>query len=137
MKTILEILKLAAPLQPGFHLRIENAPWMMLVIEDIQERGPDGFPVISVAHYGELNGDLMRDPEMLFEMSRSGEEAILVPMYYRNDYAGVEQYSAWNEDRRFRINARLQRDQAEFALMWDDNLRHQGFVEAFRRQRMT
>ncbi len=40
---------------------------MTLVIEDTQERGPNGLPAISVAHYGEQNGDLMRDPEMVFE----------------------------------------------------------------------
>ena len=72
MKTIVQILELAAPLKPGFHLKIENEPWMALVIEDIQELGPTGLPVISVAHYGEQNGNVMRDPEMLFEISKSG-----------------------------------------------------------------
>jgi len=67
MKTVAKILELATPLQAGFHIRIENEPWMTLVIEDTQERGPNGLPAISVAHYGEQNGDLMRDPEMVFE----------------------------------------------------------------------
>ena len=61
MKTIAAILSHAAPLEPGFHFKIENQPYMALVIEDIQELGPHGLPVISVAHYGEQNGDLMRD----------------------------------------------------------------------------
>jgi hypothetical protein len=64
MKTVATILELAAPLQAGFHIRIENEPWMTLVIEDTQECGPNGLPAISVAHYGEQNGDLIRDPEM-------------------------------------------------------------------------
>ena len=34
MKTVATILELAAPLQAGFHIRIENEPWMTLVIED-------------------------------------------------------------------------------------------------------
>lgn len=38
MKTVAMILELAAPLQAGFHIRIENEPWMTLVIEDTQER---------------------------------------------------------------------------------------------------
>ncbi len=42
-------------LEAGFHIRIENEPWMTLVIEDTQERGPNGLPAISVAHYGEQN----------------------------------------------------------------------------------
>jgi hypothetical protein len=33
MKTVAMILELAAPLQAGFHIRIENEPWMALVIE--------------------------------------------------------------------------------------------------------
>ena len=57
MKTVAMILELAAPLQAGFYIRIENEPWMTLVIEDTQERGPNGLPAISVAHYGR-RGDL-------------------------------------------------------------------------------
>jgi len=54
---------------------------MTLVIEDTQERGPNGLPTISVAHYREQNGDLMRDPEMIFEAEEFGEEMNLVPFY--------------------------------------------------------
>jgi len=79
MKTVAKILELAAPLQAGFHIRVENEPWMILVIEDTQERGPNGLPAISVAHCGEQNGDLMRDPEMAFEAEESSEEMNLVP----------------------------------------------------------
>ena len=53
MKIVAMILELAAPLQAGFHIRIENEPWMTLVIENTQERGPHGLPAISVAHYGD------------------------------------------------------------------------------------
>ena len=41
---------------------------MALVIEATDESGPCGLPAISVCHYGEQNGDLMRDPEMCFEL---------------------------------------------------------------------
>ena len=44
MRTVAMILELAAPLQAGFHIRIDNEPWMTLVIEDTQERGPNGLP---------------------------------------------------------------------------------------------
>ena len=43
---------------------------MALVIEATPEPGPTGLPAISIAHYGEQNGDLMRDPEMCFELSK-------------------------------------------------------------------
>ena len=133
MKTIVEILELAAPLKPGFHIRIENSPWMALVIEDIQQRGPNGSPLLSVAHYGEQNGDLMRDPEMLFEIERSGLQVKMTAIYWRNDYLGKEEFSAIENDGRWQILERLQRAHMEFAKTWDANLRAQGFIEAFRK----
>lgn len=45
-------------------IRLENPPYMRLVIEYIGGRAR-GMPAISVAHYG----DLMRDPEIVFEVS--------------------------------------------------------------------
>ncbi len=72
MKTILAILQKAGGWRPGLYLKIENAPYMELVIEAMDESGPCGLPSISVAHYGEQNGDLMRDPEMCFELGLAG-----------------------------------------------------------------
>jgi hypothetical protein len=97
VKVIAQILELAAPLEPGFHIKIDNPPHLVLVIEDIQQRGPNGSPLISVAHYGEQNGDLMRDPEIVFEIERHGEEIKMTPTYWRNDYVGTEEFSAVEE----------------------------------------
>jgi hypothetical protein len=83
--------------------------------EGTQERGPNGLPAISVAHYGQQNGDLMRDPEMIFEAEESGEQMNLVPFYWRNDYAGIEQYSALTKDGRTLLNAKLRREHVAFA----------------------
>jgi Domain of unknown function (DUF6908) len=63
-ETLLDILKRAGRWKPGLYLKIENAPYMALVIEATDESGPSGLPAISVAHYGEQNGDLMRVPEL-------------------------------------------------------------------------
>ena len=65
MQTILQILERAGGYRSTLSLKIENPPFMELVIEATDESGPCGLPAISVAHYGEQNGDLMRDPEML------------------------------------------------------------------------
>jgi hypothetical protein len=46
---------------------------MPLVIEATDESGPLGLPAISVCHYGEQNGDAMRDPEMSFELGFAGD----------------------------------------------------------------
>ncbi len=50
MKTILQILKLAGGWHHGLYLKIENPPYMALVIEATDESGPCGLPAISVAH---------------------------------------------------------------------------------------
>ena len=96
--------------------------------------GPNGLPAISVAHYGEQNGDLMRDPEMIFEAEESGDETNLVPFYWRNDYAGIEQYSAFAEEGQTLFNAKLKREHIAFARIWDSKLKAQGFLEAFVKQ---
>ena len=134
MKTVAMILELAAPLQAGFDIRIENEPWMTLVIEDTEESGPNGLPAISVAHSGEQNGDLMRDPEMILEADESGDEMSLIPFYWRNDYVGIEQYSTSIEDGRTVLNPKLKQEHIAFAGTWDRNLRAQGFLEAFVKQ---
>jgi hypothetical protein len=51
VQTILEIIKRAEGWNPGLNLKIENAPFMALVIEGLDESGPMGLPAISVAHY--------------------------------------------------------------------------------------
>ena len=134
MKTILTILSEAGGWNQGLSLRIENPPYLPLCIEATDESGPCGFPAISVAHYGEQNGDLMRDPEMMFELEAAAE-AHLNSFYWRNDYVGIEQWSRFITDGRYVCHSELHRQQEEFAKQWDMNLRSEGFIEAFRRQR--
>ena len=128
MKTILEILKKAGGWHPGLYLKIDNPPYMELVIEATDESGPCGLPALSVAHYGQQNGDAMRDPEMLFEVSRWGA---LTPFYWRNDYAGVEQWSRFIQGENYCFHTELFRQHEQFAKVWDRNLRAQGFADVF------
>jgi hypothetical protein len=133
MQTLLNILKRAGGWNPSLYLKIENAPYMALVIEATGESGPSGLPAISVAHYGEQNGDLMRDPEMCFELA-SAEGPHLDPFYFRNDYIGVEQWSRTIERGHNIHLSRLHEQHKQFAKEWDNNLRLQGFAGAFERQ---
>ena len=129
MKTVLDILKKAGGWRHGLYLHIDNPPFMALVIEATDESGPCGLPAISVCHYGEQNGDAMRDPEMLFEVSRW---RTLNPYYWRNDYVGIEQWSrSVSPDGQFIYNRRLHAEQQLFAQAWDDNLQQQSFLKAF------
>ena len=86
MQTVLDILQRAGGWHHGLYLKIDNPPYMELVIEATDGSGPCGLPALSVCHYGEQNGDLMRDPEMCFELGFAGG-AHLNPYYWRNDRA--------------------------------------------------
>jgi hypothetical protein len=130
MQTLLHILKQAGGWTPSLYLKIEHQPYMALVIEATDESGPTGLPCISVAHYGKQNGDLMRDPEMWFEV----HEKTLDPFYYRNDYLGIEQWSRSIERGLLYHHITLHHQHRQFAKHWDENLRTQGFLEALERQ---
>jgi len=128
MKTVLDILRRAGGWHPGLYLKIANPPYLQLVIEAVDESGPMGLPAISVAHYGQQNGDLMRDPEMCFELVR---EDRLDPYYWRNDYVAVEQWSRNIVRDRYLCLVQLHEQHKHFAKTWDDNLSSQGFAEVF------
>jgi len=130
MKTVLELIKLAGGWHPGLYLKIDNPPYMELVIEAMDESGPYGLPAISVAHYGEQNGDAMRDPEMCFELGMAGGPH-LTAFYYRNDYMGIEQWSRFIRDGNYCYHMQLHQEHENFAKLWDRNLDAQRFVEAF------
>ena len=53
--------------------------------------GPRGLPTVSVAHYYTQNGDLMRDPEMVFEV---GPDGAFHPVSYQQDNLGIYQEAA-------------------------------------------
>jgi hypothetical protein len=133
MKTILRILERAGGFRPTLYLKIENPPFMALVIEVVPEPGPLGCPALSVAHYGEQNGDLMRDPEMCFELSKPPLCRLELAVYsWRNDYLGVEQYSRYIDGAtRYVFVPHLYEQHRTLAVLWDKNVRAQGFLEAF------
>jgi len=90
------------------------------------------LPAISIAHYGEQNGDLMRDPEMCFELAKPvGSTIIFDPYYWRNDYVGVEQFSRAIVRGHYVALSQLHEQHQHFATAWDRNLDLQGFAEAF------
>jgi len=95
---------------------------MTLIIEDTQERGPNGLQAISVAQRRTERRSNAR-PAMIFEAEESGEEVNLVPFYWRNDYLGIEQYSVFTEDRKTLPNAKLKQKHIAFARIWDAKLR--------------
>jgi hypothetical protein len=102
------------------HIAIENPPFMRLAVERIWE------DQISLCHYGEQNGDLMRDPEVVFVIE--GSEA--KPVYFRNDYAGVEESTVEDLFGDVSVKPGTQKDLDSFVAMWWRNIKEQGFFEA-------
>lgn len=133
MKTLIEIL--AATIgqdwqktAPGeLWIQVESEGYMPLSIEMIGP-GPRGLPSLSVCHYGEQNGDLMRDPEVCFEIQGDGQ---WMPYSFRNDYAGVNVAVIFRDDEDLVMVApKAFVDLRGFVRMWDANLAAQGFTLA-------
>lgn len=130
LETIFEIVKAAqqwdrfAQRGQHFHLKIENEPYMPLVIEAWDSPIPGEGRRISVAHYFESNGDLVPDPEI--EITDTGwpielSQAVL--------HTQVSVYSDDGRTRRFK--PRVKREVLSFIDgIWARNLRAQGFIAA-------
>lgn len=117
--------------------KITSEGYMTLTVEMVERCKVFGHDALdySLCHYGELNGDLMRDPEMLFLVVEDETGWHVYPHYYRNDYAfGIERECLSYRDGELKVNSAMQRDHAEFAAMWMGNLVGQGFVANAARQ---
>jgi hypothetical protein len=118
------------------YLRLENPPFMRLVIEVIGGPYPNGAYEVSVAHYAEQNGDAMRDPEITFLVAPAEQGTTWTPLTFENSYLGCYQVVAQVASAGV-IEPRepaLMRDLRDFATQWDRNLKQQGFMAVFERQ---
>jgi hypothetical protein len=116
MRTILQILERAGGYRSDLYLRIENPPYMALVIETRPawssgylssalrrtERRPD-------ARHQYVFWDVLRVIQPL------GMGWILTAFYFRNDYMGVEQYSCNREGDNYVFIPGLLREHESFA----------------------
>ena len=111
-------------------LRIISDGFMPLSIEDIGKT-PEGYRQISLCHYGEQNGDLMRDPDMVFDLITHEELIVAEPISFRNDYMGINQevYCYDDQGKRTHVNPSLKKELKSFATTWFRNLRAQGFFD--------
>ncbi|MGC9329863.1 MAG: DUF6908 domain-containing protein [Candidatus Hinthialibacter sp.] len=113
------------------HIRIDNNPSFMPVSVEIIQITDIG-DVVSVAHYGEQNGDLMSDPEMTFLRTPKGN---VVPMSYCNHYLGVYRESVRITERiedgkqQVTYNPVRQAEHAQFANKWMRNIKEQQNLE--------
>ncbi len=109
-------------------VRITVPGSMPLSVEEIGSSGV-GYRLVSLCHYGEQNGDLMRDPDMVFLFHNVSDGAAAEPVSFRNDYLGIVQdvYRYDETGRRTHVLPSLKQDLMEFAESWFATLREQGF----------
>mgnify|MGYP001366560216 CR=1 FL=1 len=119
-------------------IRLTVGGYMPLSVEYIGQSA-DGNRLISICHYGEQNGDLMRDPDMVFEVYASPAPATAEPLSFRNDYMGLMQevYRYDDDGKKTAVNPKLKQDLKSFARTWFSNLKEQGFLTAAQRETLS
>ena len=116
--------QLLQELGEGDHVKIDRggAGIMAVVVEKLETSSLGDH--YSVAHYYEQEGDLMRDPEMIF--IKSSADGAYYPSYYLQDNAGLEQESIFfDEGGRVMVKPKMQADHATFANTWMANIKEQ------------
>ena len=109
-------------------VRITVDGYMPLSVEEIGIDG-EGHRLVSLCQYGEQNGDLMRDPDIVFMFQHDSHGFIAEPVSFRNDYLGLDQdvYRYDRTGKRTHVDTTLKRHLKEFAQTWFANLKEQGF----------
>ena len=120
-------------------VRLTVTSYMPLSVEDIGQSA-EGNRLIAISHTGAQNGDLMRDPEMVFEIHTYAFPDMAEPLSFRNDYMGIMQeiYRYDDDGKKTHVNAKLKQDLKSFAKTWFQNLKDQGFLgDTAIRERLT
>lgn len=130
------IYKILAPFFGAVHgieekaLKFTAPGYMDLCIEALGYNDHEGRPVYSVAHYGEQNGDLMRDPDVTMGVDR--ETGTVEPLTYQNDYIGRywEVYKDFVDGKPTKYYPAMKKDLAAMVTEWAKNIKAQGFNPA-------
>lgn len=103
------------------HLRLENEPYMPLVIEKV------GKHLVSVAHYYYQSGDAIADPDVVFFTGYGEWVAIEIqqPIGYQR-VAHLNDTGTAIET----VNLRAQADLASFTNLWARNIKEQGYLSS-------
>ncbi len=81
-----------------------------------------GYPSYSVAHYYTQNGDMMRDPDMVFIVMN----AKVIPASFQQDGGfPIYQESIFWAEEGWKLRTKMQKDQAIFAGQWMKNIAEQ------------
>ena len=81
--------------------------------------------IYSLAHYYDLFGDPMADPEMTFFVFAEDDLFIVYPASYRQDGLAIDQESIFQKEDKWFVAPRLQMEHATFANQWLRNIQRQ------------
>ena len=136
MQTILRILKQAGGWHHGLYLKIENPPYMAFGDRGDRRIRPVRSPLnLCRALRRTERRPHARPGDVFRAWIREGPH--LSAFYYRNDYAGRRAVEPAPVRDQLRLLVSLHQQHERFAKVWDNNLRLQGFAEAFEQQQQT
>lgn len=109
-------------------VKIEVPNYMPLWVQELYSPTSE-YRIVSIAHTGLLNGDVMNDPEIVVHMY-DDQQALHVASY-RNDYLGrLDEVYAYDDNGKI-YGVRLQLEKSILSLLniWLKNLKDQGFYD--------
>jgi len=100
--------------------------YIPLSIEKLWYEDPFGNPVYSICHWGELNGDAMRDPEITFGLDDQNE--VLIPLSFENSYMAYYEEVFMKPEDEWLFSKKSLTGIDDFLHTWLDNIKEQGFT---------
>lgn len=120
--------KLILKLNDQGYLKLDasEGTFMPVVLEQLRKQvafGPMMVHIYSLAHYFNLNGDLVPDPDMTFAV-HAQDPFLIWPLSYQDQYRFQEGLFC-DEKGVWKVNRQLQQDHASFANHWLLNIQSQ------------
>jgi len=113
------------------HIKINNSDaFMSLSVEKLQTVRGDfdtKLSLVSLAHYGEQNGDLIADPDVVFLVIEKGKFCAVYPVEITQAFIGeYKRYIDLDENLHFKtFYPAGQRDLKDFCNIWMKNIKYQ------------
>ena len=111
----------------GTYRKYLSDDYMPLSVDFLYD-SDDGCKVYSIAHNGEMNGDLMADPDMELKIDHTA--GTVEPLTFQNDYMHIFQQVYVNRNGKKLYSPRLRTDLDDFLWHWLQNIQEQGFAKS-------
>jgi len=114
----------ATDASPERSRRFLSGGYMPLSVENLGYTFHGG-KVYSITHYGQQNGDMMRDPDMTISVDHKA--GTVDPLTYQNDYMGLYQEVYITDGPREKYRPGLRTELDRFLWQWLKNIQEQQF----------